>query len=113
MGATCAAAAGRRAVLRGSGLGAVVAGIRSPLRERWVLASLAFVAVSSVFCGVASFDAPSFSVGLLSATVTALGMTGLFFVPAAASRELPDVVRRRSRRTPGEAGAADPDPGPQ
>ncbi len=68
--------------------GAVVAatGTRSPLRERWILASLAFVAVSSVFCGVVSVDDPSFSVGLLSATVTALGMTGLFFIPAAASR---------------------------
>jgi hypothetical protein len=34
----------------------VVAGTRSPLRERWIVASLAFVAVSSVLCGVASVD---------------------------------------------------------
>lgn len=90
--------------------GAVVAGTRSPLRERWILASLAFVAVSSVFCGVASVDDPSVSVGLLSATVTALGMTGLFFIPAAASRQLPDVVRQRSRRTATAPGEADTDP---
>lgn len=90
--------------------GTVVAGIRSPLRERGILAPLVFVAVFSVFCGVASVEAPSFSVGLLSATVTALGMTGLFFIPAAASRQLPDVVRRRSRRTPGEVDETGPDP---
>ncbi|MFI8007983.1 hypothetical protein [Streptomyces sp. NPDC086010] len=90
--------------------GAVVAGTRSPLRERWIVASLAFVAVSSVFCGVASVDDPSFPVGLLSATVTALGMAGLFFIPAAASRQLPDVIRRRSRRTAAGPGEADPGP---
>jgi hypothetical protein len=33
-----------------------------------------FVAAFSVFCGVASVDYPSFSVGLLSAAVTGLGM---------------------------------------
>ncbi|MFJ3594749.1 hypothetical protein ACIQUY_39080 [Streptomyces sp. NPDC090231] len=82
--------------------GAVVAGTRSPLRERWIVASLVFVAAFSVFCGVASVDDPSFSVGLLSAAVTALGIIGLFFIPAAASRQLPDVIRRRSRRTSGE-----------
>ncbi|MEU4173559.1 hypothetical protein [Streptomyces sp. NPDC026589] len=82
--------------------GAVVARTRSPLRERWIVASLVFVAAFSVFCGVASVDDPSFSVGLLSAAVTALGMIGLFFIPAAASRQLPDVIRRRSRRTSGE-----------
>ncbi|MFJ8856427.1 hypothetical protein [Streptomyces sp. NPDC102437] len=45
----------------------------------------------------------------MSATVTELGMVGLFFIPAAASRRLPDVIRRGSRRTgtaPGEAEAA-------
>ncbi|MCT2546217.1 hypothetical protein [Streptomyces atratus] len=86
--------------------GAVVARTRSPLRERWIVASLVFVAVFSVFCGVASVDDPSFSVGLLSAAVTVLGMSGLFFIPAASSRQLPDVIRRLSRRTmtaPGEA----------
>lgn len=82
--------------------GAVVARTRSPLCERWIVASLVFVAAFSVFCGVASVDDPSFSVGLLSAAVTALGMIGLFFIPAAASRQLPDVIRRRSRRTSGE-----------
>ncbi|MCX0241813.1 hypothetical protein [Streptomyces drozdowiczii] len=80
----------------------VVAGTRSALRERWIVLSLVFVVAFSVFCGVASVDDPSLSVGLLSAAVTGLGMTGLFFIPAAASRELPDVIRRRSRRTSGE-----------
>lgn len=79
--------------------GAVVAGTRSPLRERWVVASLAFVAVFSVFCGVTSVEDWSVSVSLVNAVVTALGMVGLFFIPAAASRQLPDVVRRRSGRT--------------
>ncbi|MFD7631735.1 hypothetical protein ACFV7Q_38000 [Streptomyces sp. NPDC059851] len=88
--------------------GAVVAATRSPLRERWIVASLVFVAAFSVFCGVASVDDPSFSVGLLSATVTGLGMTGLFFIPAAASRQLPDVIRRRSRRTDTAVGGAGP-----
>ncbi|MYU24774.1 hypothetical protein [Streptomyces sp. SID8352] len=69
-----------------------------------------FVAAFSVFCGVASVDDPSVAVGLLSAVVTGLGMTGLFFIPAAASRELPDVIRRRSRRTAAVPGEADPDP---
>ncbi|MEV5658271.1 hypothetical protein [Streptomyces sp. NPDC052291] len=89
----------------------VVAGTRSALRERWIVASLVFVAAFSVFCGVASVDDPSVSVGLLSAAVTGLGMTGLFFIPAAASRQLPDVIRRRSRRT--AAAPGEPDPGPQ
>ncbi|WP_424862736.1 tetratricopeptide repeat protein [Streptomyces sp. MMS24-I29] len=75
----------------------------SPLREKWIVASLVFVAVSSVFCGVASVDDPSMSVGLLSAIVTGLGMIGLFFIPAAASRQLPDVIRRRSSTTRDEA----------
>ncbi|WP_329266554.1 hypothetical protein [Streptomyces sp. NBC_01451] len=107
MGAARAAAAGDRAVLRGGGLD-VVAGTRSSLRERWIVVSLVFVAVFSVFCGVASVDDPSVSVGLLSAAVTALGMIGLFFIPAAASRQLPDVIRRRSRRTDTAPGEADP-----
>ncbi|MER5370864.1 hypothetical protein [Streptomyces sp. NPDC002722] len=83
----------------------VVAQTRSPLRERWIVTSLVFV-VSSVFCGVASVDDPSVSVGLLSAAVTGLGMIGLLFIPAASSRQLPDVIRRRSQRAaivPGEA----------
>ncbi|MFJ2272256.1 hypothetical protein ACIP4W_40040 [Streptomyces sp. NPDC088846] len=86
----------------------VVAQARSPLRERWIVASLVFVAVFSVFCGVASVDDPSVSVGLLSAAVTGLGMIGL--IPAVASRQLPDVIRRRSRRAsaPGEAGSVRP-----
>ncbi|MEU0852536.1 hypothetical protein ABZ387_31915 [Streptomyces flaveolus] len=45
----------------------VVSGTRSSLRERWIVASLVFVAVASVFCGAASVDDPSVSVGLLSA----------------------------------------------
>ncbi|MFB7258113.1 hypothetical protein [Streptomyces nojiriensis] len=81
---------------------------RSPLREPWIVATLVFVAVSSVFCGVASVEDPSVSVGLLSAVVTALGMVGLFFIPAAASRQLPDVIRRRSRRTDTALGEAEP-----
>ncbi|WP_445403148.1 hypothetical protein ACSMX9_29970 (plasmid) [Streptomyces sp. LE64] len=88
----------------------VVAGTRSSLRERWIVVSLVFVAAFSVFCGVASVDDPSVSVGLLSAAVTGLGMTGLFFIPAAASRQLPDVIRRRSRRTAAAPGEADPGP---
>ncbi|MFJ3198620.1 hypothetical protein ACIPJQ_39030 [Streptomyces griseoviridis] len=87
----------------------VVAGTRSALREPWIVASLVFVAAFSVFCGVASVDDPSVAVGLLSAAVTGLGMTGLFFIPAAASRELPDVILRRSRRTAAAPGGADSD----
>ncbi|WP_329156325.1 hypothetical protein OIU91_42825 (plasmid) [Streptomyces sp. NBC_01456] len=86
--------------------GTVVSGARSSLREPWILASLGFVAVFSVFCGVASVDDPSVSVGLLSAAVTGLGMIGLFFIPAAASRQLPDVIRRR--RTTAVPGEVDP-----
>lgn len=37
-------------------------------------------------------------------------MTGLFFIPAAASCRLPGVIRRRSRRTGAAPGEADPDP---
>ncbi|MFF7339723.1 hypothetical protein ACFZAT_20580 [Streptomyces sp. NPDC008163] len=65
-------------------------------------------AVNPVWRGVASVEDLSVSVGLLSSTVTAPGMTGLFFIPAAASRQLPDVVRRRSRRTAGRAGRGRP-----
>ncbi|MFI0915350.1 hypothetical protein [Streptomyces abikoensis] len=86
----------------------VVARSTSPLRERRILATLVFTGVTSVLCGVGSVDEPSVSVGLLSATVTALGMIGLFFIPAAASRQLPDVIRRRSRRTDTAVGEADP-----
>ncbi|WP_217210241.1 hypothetical protein [Streptomyces sp. AC550_RSS872] len=84
----------------------VVARTRSPLREPWIAGSLVFVAVTSVFCGVASVDEPSVSVGLLSVAVTGLGMVGLFFIPAARSRQLPDVIR--SRRAPASPGEADP-----
>ncbi|MFJ1751270.1 hypothetical protein ACIOJD_34335 [Streptomyces sp. NPDC088116] len=87
----------------------VVAGTRSSLRERWIVISLVFIAAFSVFCGVASVDDPSVAVGLLSAAVTGLGMIGLFS-PAAASRQLPDVIRRRSRRAAAAPGEADPDP---
>ncbi|MBD0844736.1 hypothetical protein [Streptomyces sp. TRM68416] len=67
----------------------------SPLRERWTVMVLLFIAAVSVFCGVAAVDDPGVSAGLLSLVVTGLGMAGLFFIPAACSRELPDVVRRR------------------
>ncbi|WP_326743365.1 hypothetical protein [Streptomyces sp. NBC_01768] len=76
--------------------GSVVARTRSPLREPWIAASLVFVAIFSVFCGVASVNDPSFSVGILSAAVTGLVMIGLFFIPAACSCQLPDVIRRRA-----------------
>ncbi|WP_331762199.1 hypothetical protein OG524_36245 (plasmid) [Streptomyces sp. NBC_01520] len=87
----------------------VLAGTRSPLRERWILASLVFVAAFSVFCGVASVDDPSVSVGLLSAAVTGLGMIGLFFIPAAASRQLPDIIRRHAAGQRAGSGPAGPD----
>ncbi|MGW3652466.1 hypothetical protein [Streptomyces sp. NPDC000878] len=76
-----------------------VARTPSPLREPWIAATLVFTAVASVFCGVAVFDEPDLSAGLLSVVITGLGMAGLFFIPAARSRELPDVVRRRSARS--------------
>ncbi|GAB2821521.1 hypothetical protein GCM10027073_60570 [Streptomyces chlorus] len=59
----------------------------------------------------ASVDDLSVSTGLLSVVVTGLGMVGLFFIPAASSRQLPDVIRRRAtaRRTgPDGPGAAQP-----
>ena len=68
----------------------------SPLRERWPLTVLLFIAAVSVFCGVAAVDHPTVSSGLLSLVLTGLGMAGLFLIPAARSRELPDVVLRRS-----------------
>lgn len=54
---------------------------------------LVFTAAASVFCGVAAADDPDVSAGLLSAVVTGFGMARLFFIPAASSRWLPDVVR--------------------
>ncbi|MEU2358541.1 hypothetical protein ABZ599_37190 [Streptomyces misionensis] len=33
---------------------------------------------------------------MLSVVVTGMGMVGLFFIPAASSRHLPDVIRRRA-----------------
>jgi hypothetical protein len=85
----------------------MVARGKSPLREPRIVASLAFVAVTSVFCGVARVDDPSVSIGLLSVVVTGLGMIGLFFIPAASSRPLP--ARHPSARDletsgPGRAG---------
>ncbi|MER6736584.1 hypothetical protein [Streptomyces puniciscabiei] len=59
----------------------------------------------AVFYGVAGADEPSVSVGLLSLVVTALDMAGLFFILAACSRQLPDIVRRRSAPQPGDPGA--------
>jgi threonine dehydrogenase-like Zn-dependent dehydrogenase len=83
----------------------VVAQEKSPLRELRIVATLVFTAVASVFCGVVSVDDPSVSIGLLSLVVTGLGMIGLFFIPAASSRQRPHVIRRRAaaRRT-GPAG---------
>jgi threonine dehydrogenase-like Zn-dependent dehydrogenase len=82
----------------------VVANSRSPLREGWIVASLVFVAVSSVFCGVTAVDDPAGSIGLVSVVVTGLGMVGLFFIPAAGSRQLPDVCRRAPTRRTGPDG---------
>ncbi|WP_329375095.1 hypothetical protein [Streptomyces sp. NBC_01483] len=39
----------------------------------------------------------------LSAVVTGLGMAGLLFIPAARSRQLPNVIRRRSADPGGPA----------
>ncbi|MET7919194.1 hypothetical protein ABZU45_25520 [Streptomyces avermitilis] len=74
----------------------MVAGEKSPLRHPRIPATLVFTVVASVFCGVASVDDPSVSIGLLSVVVTGLGMVGLFFIPAASSRRPPDVIRRRA-----------------
>lgn len=65
------------------------------------VASVVFVAVSSVFCGVISADDSSVSLGLLSAAVTGLGMIGLFFVPG---RRLPVSCRTSSARPAGQYG---------
>lgn len=62
-----------------------------------------FIAVVSVSCGVAAVDDADVSAGLLSVLVTGLGMAGLFLIPAARSRQLPDVVRRRSADPGGPA----------
>lgn len=43
-------------------------------------------------------------------TTGQLSMIGLFFTPAAATRQLPGVIRRRSRRTAAAPGGAAPDP---
>ncbi|MFE2319796.1 hypothetical protein ACFXC8_43210 [Streptomyces sp. NPDC059441] len=45
----------------------VAVGTPSPLRERWPVTVLVFVAVVSAFCGVAAIDHPDVSAGLLSA----------------------------------------------
>ncbi|MEW2302250.1 hypothetical protein AB0958_20140 [Streptomyces sp. NPDC006655] len=74
----------------------VVTRTTSPLRERWTVLALLFIAAVSVLCGVAVVDDPAVSAGLLSFTVTGLGMAGLFMIPAARSRELPDILHRRS-----------------
>ncbi|MFF1405122.1 hypothetical protein [Streptomyces sp. NPDC058294] len=75
----------------------------SPLRERWTVASLVFIAVASVFCGVVAVDDRDVSAGLLGAVVTGLGMAGLFFIPAARFRRMPDVVGRHSADPGGPA----------
>lgn len=77
----------------------VVTRMASPLRERWPVTVLLFIAAVSVFCGVAAADHPTVSSGLLSLVITGLGMVGLFLIPAARSRHLPDVIRRRSAGT--------------
>ncbi|MYY85531.1 MULTISPECIES: hypothetical protein [unclassified Streptomyces] len=82
----------------------MVAGEKSPLRQPRIAATLVFTVVASVFCGVASVDDPSVSIGLLSVVVTGLGMVGLFFVPATSSRQLLDVIRRRAAERTGPAG---------
>lgn len=82
----------------------MVAREKSPLRQPRIVATLVFTVVASVFCGVASVHDPSVSIGLLSVVVTGLGMVGLFFIPAASSRRLPDVIRRRVSDRTGPAG---------
>lgn len=73
-----------------------------PLRQPQIAATLVFTVVASVFCGVASVDDSSVSIGLLSVVVTGLG--GLFLIPAASSRRLLDVIRRRAAERTGPAG---------
>ncbi|CQR59537.1 hypothetical protein [Streptomyces leeuwenhoekii] len=51
-------------------------------------------------------DHPSMSAGLVSLVVTGAGMTGLFLVPVACSRQLPDVIRRRAAERRAGAGPA-------
>ncbi|MFD9487318.1 hypothetical protein ACFWBX_25795 [Streptomyces sp. NPDC059991] len=68
--------------------------------------TLMFTAVASVFCGLAAGDAPSVSIGLLSLWVTGLGMAGLFLIPAASSRLLPNVIRQRAADRTGPAGSS-------
>jgi threonine dehydrogenase-like Zn-dependent dehydrogenase len=88
----------------------VVAQEKSPLLEPRIALPLAFIAVVPVLCGVAAADDPAGTIGLVSVVVTGLGMVGLFFIPAAGSRQLPDVCRRApTRRTgPDGPGAARP-----
>ncbi|WP_405608178.1 hypothetical protein OG292_02515 [Streptomyces sp. NBC_01511] len=78
----------------------VVGRYESPLSKRWIWSGPAFVATCSALCGTASAPDPGVPVALLSLVVTGLGMGGLFLLPAAASRRLPDVVRRRVRSAP-------------
>ncbi|MEV6175610.1 hypothetical protein [Streptomyces sp. NPDC052015] len=73
----------------------MVAREKSLAREPRIV-SRAFVAVASVFSGVASVDDPLVSIGLPSVVVTGLGMARLFFIPAASSPEPPEVIRRRA-----------------
>lgn len=81
--------------------GAVVARTHSPLRERG--SSRRWCSSPPSRCSAGCLGRrPVLSVGPLSAAVTTLGMIGLFFIPAAAAHQLPDVIRRRSRRTSSE-----------
>ncbi|KOT49917.1 hypothetical protein ADK43_34935 [Streptomyces rimosus subsp. rimosus] len=62
------------------------------------------VGLTSLLCALLAADELTVGVGLRSAAITGLGMIGLFFIPAVSSRQLPDVIRQRSRRAaaPGE-----------
>lgn len=63
-------------------------------------AKLGTIGLSANSYGAGLCSRLSYSVGMLSAAEPTLGMTGLFFLPAAASRRRPDVIRRRSRAPP-------------
>ncbi|MHA4820177.1 hypothetical protein ACXZ65_38175 [Streptomyces aculeolatus] len=88
----------------------VVTESRELRRNAWGWALLAIVAGYSVACGTAAAKEPGVDTALLSLVVTGLGMVGLFFIPAALSRSLPEVVRRRAQGRRDVPGDGEPDP---